>query len=155
MTDKTISQPENCGLNRRDFLKFSAITGSAAAFLGLLPKVQTVLAGDSAAQSYALAQAENQLYTVCLQCNTGCAIKVKLLDGVAAKIDGNPYSPWTLWPHPAYEMNFPLSMMVIWAFGSLLRALAAAFGPQATPPITMILKGLSLILSWTPFLNVQ
>jgi tetrathionate reductase subunit A len=26
-----------------------------------------------------------------------------LLDGVAAKIDGNPYSPWTLWPHLPYD----------------------------------------------------
>ena len=49
------------------------------------------------------AKPENQIYTVCLQCNTGCGIKVKLLEGMAAKIDGNPYSPWTLWPHPAYE----------------------------------------------------
>jgi tetrathionate reductase subunit A len=25
-----------------------------------------------------------------------------LLEGLAAKIDGNPYSPWTLWPHVPY-----------------------------------------------------
>lgn len=96
-------QPENCGLNRRDFLKFSAITGSAAAFLGLLPKVNTVLTEAGETQGYALAQAENQLYTVCLQCNTGCPIKVKLIDGVAAKIDGSPYSPWAMAPHIDYE----------------------------------------------------
>jgi len=93
------------GLSRREFLKAAAITGGACALLGQIPGAlqafnQAMAAGESA---FFEAQPENQLYTVCLQCNTGCAIKVKLLDGVAAKIDGNPYSPWTLWPHPAYD----------------------------------------------------
>ncbi|MCX6548036.1 MAG: molybdopterin-dependent oxidoreductase [Acidobacteria bacterium] len=39
------------------------------------------------------------LYTVCLNCNTGCGIKVKIIDGVAVKIDGSPYNPFTLNPH--------------------------------------------------------
>ena len=43
------------------------------------------------------------IYTVCQQCNTQCGIKVKLLEGVAAKIDGNPYSPWNLYPHLPYQ----------------------------------------------------
>jgi anaerobic selenocysteine-containing dehydrogenase len=91
-------------LSRRDFLKLSGVTGAAAAFLGSLPQAQKAIA--SAMQQGAVnfeAKPENQLYTVCLQCNTGCGIKVKILEGLAAKIDGNPYSPWTLWPHPAYE----------------------------------------------------
>ena len=46
---------------------------------------------------------ENQIYSVCQQCNTNCGIKVKIVDGVVAKIDGNPYSPWTLTPHIPYE----------------------------------------------------
>ena len=46
---------------------------------------------------------ENQIYSVCQQCNTNCGIKVKLADGRVAKIDGNPYSPWTLTPHLAYD----------------------------------------------------
>ena len=51
---------------------------------------------------YELAQVENTLYSACLQCNTGCGIKCKLQDGVVTKIDGNPYSPWTLLPHLPY-----------------------------------------------------
>jgi anaerobic selenocysteine-containing dehydrogenase len=92
-------------LSRRDFLKLSGITGVTAAFLGSLPKAQKAIAKtmNAGEGNFFEAKAENQLYTVCLQCNTGCGIKVKLLDGLAAKIDGNPYSPWTLWPHPAYE----------------------------------------------------
>lgn len=47
--------------------------------------------------------AENVLHTACLQCNTGCGIKVRLQEGVVTKIDGNPYSPWTLLPHLPYK----------------------------------------------------
>ncbi len=45
----------------------------------------------------------NVLHTACLQCNTGCGIKVRLQEGVVTKIDGNPYSPWTLLPHLPYK----------------------------------------------------
>ncbi len=45
---------------------------------------------------------ENQIYSVCQQCNTNCGIKVKFVDGLVAKIDGNPYSPWTLTPNISY-----------------------------------------------------
>ena len=95
-------QPARCGLSRRNFLKLAATAGGAAALLGASPAYQRLVEAQASAAPYPLAEAENQIYSVCLQCNTGCGIKVKLLDGVAAKIDGNPYSPWNLWPHPAY-----------------------------------------------------
>jgi anaerobic selenocysteine-containing dehydrogenase len=96
---------KNENLSRRDFLKISGVTGAAAAFLGSLPAASDAIAKSAISSAGQLfeSQPENQLYTVCLQCNTGCGIKVKLLEGMAAKIDGNPYSPWTLWPHPAYD----------------------------------------------------
>src|SRR3990172_3508033 len=96
---------ENKDLSRREFLKISAVAGGAAALLGNLPQARHAIQGVMAAGEglFFESKPENQIYTVCLQCNTGCAIKVKLLNGMAAKIDGNPYSPWTLWPHPAYE----------------------------------------------------
>ena len=54
-------------------------------------------------EEYELIRAENTLYTVCLQCNTGCGIKVKLFrknnSAVALKIDGNPYDPFVAVPH--------------------------------------------------------
>lgn len=109
MTNKPESeqpQPDNCGLSRRDFIKVSAITGGTA-FLGGLP-VFNQIANARAQQAegeatYPLADPANQLYTVCLQCNTGCGIKVKLLDGIATKIDGNPFHPMTMYPHIPYE----------------------------------------------------
>lgn len=92
-------------LSRRDFLKLSAATAGAVALLGSMPAAMQAIQRALTAEenSFFEAQPENQIYTVCLQCNTGCGIKVKLLDGVAAKIDGNPYSPWCLWPHLPYK----------------------------------------------------
>jgi anaerobic selenocysteine-containing dehydrogenase/Ni/Fe-hydrogenase subunit HybB-like protein len=52
---------------------------------------------------YELAKAENILYSVCQQCNTQCGVKAKIVDGVLVKLDGNPYSPWTMKPPIPYE----------------------------------------------------
>lgn len=104
MADRTLTQqPASCRLSRRDFLTLSSVVGGAAAFLGTLPHIQRALADGTSEASYVQARPENQIYTVCLQCNTGCPIKVKLQDGVAVKIDGNPLSPWTMIPHLPYE----------------------------------------------------
>ena len=103
----TTEQPDGCQLSRRDFVKFGAFTGGSVAFLGAtagfpaLVKAQAAAADAGAA--YPLTDPANQIYSVCLQCNTGCGIKVKLLDGVIAKIDGNPYSPMTMYPHIPYD----------------------------------------------------
>jgi tetrathionate reductase subunit A len=95
--------PEACGLSRRDFLKLSAILGGSAAFLGFVPLARRALAQQAeAASAYTLTDPANAIQTVCLQCNTGCGLKVKLLDGVVAKLEGNPYSPWNMYPHLDY-----------------------------------------------------
>ena len=52
---------------------------------------------------YAFANPESILFSVCQQCNTQCGIKAKLIDGVVVKIDGNPYSPWTMKPPLPYD----------------------------------------------------
>ncbi|MBI3243481.1 MAG: molybdopterin-dependent oxidoreductase [Chloroflexi bacterium] len=101
---QTASQPESCGLSRRDFLKVAA-TAAGGAFLGSLPHIQKALAQSSAGADYMLAKPDHQIYSICQQCNTQCGIKVKLLDGVAVKIDGNPFSPWNLVPHLPYDTS--------------------------------------------------
>jgi len=102
------NQPENCKISRRDFLKIAGATGAAAAFLGNLPRVQQAFAkADNSA--YNLTDPAKQVYSVCQQCNTQCGIKVKIVDGVAVKIEGNPYSPWNLVPHIKYDT--PLAEM--------------------------------------------
>lgn len=81
-------------LSRRNLLKLSG----AGALLGSLG---TALQEASAQglETYEVQLPENTIYSSCLQCNTGCPIKVKLYEGVASKIDGNPLSPWTFHPH--------------------------------------------------------
>ena len=102
---ENLKQPENCQISRRDFLKFSGLTGLSAAFLGSMPHVEEVFAraqGETGS-AYNLIDPINQVYSVCQQCNTQCGIKVKIVEGVAVKIEGNPYSPWNMVPHMKYE----------------------------------------------------
>ena len=103
-------QPEGCGLSRRAFVKASMIAGGSVAFLGSVPgygRLRQAMAQESQTNANGdadpLMDPANYISTVCLQCNTGCGIKVKLLDGVASKIDGNPFSPMTMYPHIPYE----------------------------------------------------
>jgi anaerobic selenocysteine-containing dehydrogenase len=91
------------GLTRRSFL------GSSGALLGgtLMARATgearaaegRILISGRPDAPYDFADPANCLYTTCLNCNTGCGIKVKVQDGVVTKIDGNPYNPWALFPH--------------------------------------------------------
>lgn len=100
-------------MTRRGFLKATGAAGGAAAFLGSMlgfSRLATVQAQAAEADfAYPLVDPAKQIYSSCLQCNTGCGIKVKLLDGVAVKIDGNPYSPMTMYPHVDYTA--PVALM--------------------------------------------
>lgn len=98
--------------SRKAFLKSSAFLGGSLMFFNGLDKAYAAVqkSGRQALtpeEGYELAKPENILYTVCLQCNTGCGIKVKLLNGLAAKIDGNPYSPWAMTPHLSPKATAP------------------------------------------------
>ena len=81
----------------------AALAGGAA--LGMLGCQRKGQPGEtvSGAGPYPPADAENVLYTCCLQCNTQCTLKVKFQDGLVTKIDGNPYSPVTVLPQLPYE----------------------------------------------------
>jgi len=100
-----IKSPEG----RRTFLKSAALLGGSAAAASQVPGLAARMATAGAAggpgplEEYPLAKPENILYSVCQQCNTQCGIKVKLENGVIAKIDGNPYSPWNMMPHLPYK----------------------------------------------------
>ena len=96
-------------LDRRQFLKCSALLGGTVtvspALAQLFATAQDVFADNGSPYRHYLP--EHQIYSVCQQCNTNCGIKVKLIDGFVAKIDGNPYNPWTMTPHIAY--NTPIA----------------------------------------------
>ena len=97
-------------ITRRKFLEISAMLGGSAAFAAQAGLAWDMMSGKSAHAAtggglYPLADPANLIYSACQQCNTNCGIKVKIVDGVVAKIDGNPYNPFTLNPHVAYKTS--------------------------------------------------
>jgi anaerobic selenocysteine-containing dehydrogenase len=78
-------------IDRRGFLKSAALLGGTAVCSSAMETVGHAGSGRNHID-YPLNDAENIIYSVCLQCHTDCPIKVKIQDGVAVKIDGNPYS---------------------------------------------------------------
>ncbi|MBI4083039.1 MAG: molybdopterin-dependent oxidoreductase [Candidatus Lambdaproteobacteria bacterium] len=98
----------DCELSRRALLKSGALLGGSALLMSQLDAVfGLVRAAQAAPSAYPLALPENVIYSVCLQCHTACPIKVKILEGVAVKIDGNPYSAQNMIPH--FEPSVPLA----------------------------------------------
>ncbi len=87
-------------LSRKNFLKLGIATGGATLLgeCGNLGRVTPEFKDD-----YPLNKPENVIYSSCLQCNTGCGIKVKIVDGVVSKIDGNPLAPHAMYPHLNYQ----------------------------------------------------
>ncbi|MCA1802923.1 MAG: molybdopterin-dependent oxidoreductase [Rhodothermaceae bacterium] len=99
---------EHNKLNRREFLKSSALLGgttllAGSAFSGCSIFERAENNDLTPEEFYELCKPENILYTTCMNCNTGCAIKTKFVDGVLVKVDGNPFSPWTMTPHIDYK----------------------------------------------------
>ncbi|RMG61696.1 MAG: molybdopterin oxidoreductase [Calditrichaeota bacterium] len=95
--------------DRRKFLKSVAFLGGAAALSQTgCALVRTGLGPRGQYSEYHLNEPDHQIHSVCLQCHTGCPIRVKIQDGVAVKIDGNPYSPQTMVVHLPY--NTPLKV---------------------------------------------
>lgn len=92
------------GITRREFLRNSALIGCSALAASQLEFIHGLIARVEAAEltameAYELMRADRTLHTACLNCNTGCGLKVKMIEGVVVKIDGNPYNPFTLHPH--------------------------------------------------------
>ena len=108
------------GLSRRDFVKCSAMLGGALLAsqvewaTDLMRRAEANLLTPE--EEYELIKAENTLYTACLQCNTGCGIKVKFYrdkdKAIALKIDGNPYNPFVAVPHHPYNAS-PFQMNTV------------------------------------------
>jgi anaerobic selenocysteine-containing dehydrogenase len=100
-------------ISRRDFIKCSALLGSTLLMTQMAWSYELLKRAESGRLSYEeedeLLHAENILYSVCLQCNTGCGIKVKVLrrngGAVALKIDGSPYSPFNLTTPLPYQIS--------------------------------------------------
>jgi len=95
-------------MNRRDFVKATTSGGALAAFgLGYGPVIVRILGGTAGRPTPPdpVVGPDGYLYSSCLQCNTGCGIKVKIVNGEAAKIEGNPYTPFNRFPHLSYTTS--------------------------------------------------
>lgn len=94
-------------VGRRDLLKATALAGSGALLGSVGPLLQSEANSEEtrAKAHYPLADPDNIIYGLCLQCHTECTLKVKIQDGLVSKIDGNPYSPGTLQPQLNYDTS--------------------------------------------------
>ncbi|MEF3254689.1 MAG: twin-arginine translocation signal domain-containing protein, partial [Deferribacterales bacterium] len=81
---------EQNGITRREFVGGCTAVAAGAFLASNLDFNLKVKEAHASAGKYPLNKPEHQIYSVCLQCNTVCGIKVKVVDGVAVKIDGNP-----------------------------------------------------------------
>ena len=93
-------QPEE-KTGRRELLA-GALLGGA-----LLARVEQAQASGAAPGALKPVDPAQYIYTTCLQCNTGCEIKVRIQDGLAVKVEGNPYGPRAMDPH--IDWNTPAS----------------------------------------------
>jgi len=84
---------------RRELLKTTALLGGLASVVGRVRAETSEAEGRAAGPAEAAPSAADYIYTTCLQCNTGCEIKVRIQDGVAVKVEGNPYGPRAMDPH--------------------------------------------------------
>ncbi|MBI4904908.1 MAG: molybdopterin-dependent oxidoreductase [Acidobacteria bacterium] len=93
----TPSAAEQAPSERRELLRSAALLGGAC--------LASILPGTASAQGTGnravpkKVEPSDYIYSTCLQCNTGCEVKVKIQDGLAVKIDGNPYGPRAMDPH--------------------------------------------------------
>jgi len=76
-------------ITRRTFLKVAAATGATAVAAGSL----TGVTHRSLASPASAALEERWVPSVCLQCPAGCGIIVRVINGRAVKIEGNPIHP--------------------------------------------------------------
>ncbi|MCL4465402.1 MAG: molybdopterin-dependent oxidoreductase [Chloroflexi bacterium] len=92
-------------VTRRDFVRLGAFLGAGALLATQAPRALGAVgqAPGSADGAYPLAGPEQQIYSACLQCNTQCTIKGKILNGLLLKIDGSPYGPQTMLPQISYS----------------------------------------------------
>lgn len=110
--NRSVSTTEHYGPTRRTVLKAGAVGAGALGLVGLFhdgfgdryAEATPHGTGDDT-DSYT---ARNVIYSMCMQCNTYCTIKVRLTDpgesgatSLVRKIAGNPYSPLMTQPLPA------------------------------------------------------
>jgi anaerobic selenocysteine-containing dehydrogenase len=78
-------------INRRTFLKVSALTGATVGASKILGSLGTSSAQPLPSKDPAILE-QKWMVTSCLNCQARCAIRVRVVDGKAVSITGNPLS---------------------------------------------------------------
>jgi anaerobic selenocysteine-containing dehydrogenase len=96
MRKRTKAGPKRAGKNRlqlgrRSFLKLSALTGVAMGASNLTGALDS-LAAQTLSKKNSNATKEKWIATSCLNCTARCATRVRVMNGKAVKVNGNPYS---------------------------------------------------------------
>lgn len=79
-------------ISRRTFLKASGAAGAAIAVAGAAPPLLEPLIRRETGEAAGVLE-EKWVPSVCLQCPAGCGIRVRVVNGRAVKIEGNPLHP--------------------------------------------------------------
>ncbi|MEM4374252.1 MAG: twin-arginine translocation signal domain-containing protein, partial [Nitrososphaerota archaeon] len=84
-------------VSRRDFIKVAAATATASAVGSLvsIPRDTLLSVQTNVLQSRSSYQfvEDSWIASTCLQCPAGCGIAVRVVEGRAVKIEGNPLHP--------------------------------------------------------------
>ena len=93
--------------DRRKFIKSALALGAIVATAGCMKPMEE--AGDwiSGAPEVDPVDGDNVkvVRTVCLGCHSACGLQVKVVNGMVAKVSGNPYHPNTMEPHLPYDTD--------------------------------------------------
>jgi len=79
-------------ISRRTFLKASGAAGATIAIASATPPVLASLFEQDTGEAAPILE-EKWVPSVCLQCPAGCGIRVRVVNGRAVKIEGNPLHP--------------------------------------------------------------
>jgi len=93
--------------NRRSFIKSALALGAAAVAGGCMKPDEKAGVWINGAPEVDPVSGDNVkvVRTVCLGCHSACGLQVKVVDGVVAKVSGNPYHPNTMEPHLPYDTD--------------------------------------------------
>lgn len=80
-------------ISRRTFLKVSGAAGATIALASATPPLLAPLLQGAEADTASQTSEERWVPSVCLQCPAGCGIRVRVVNGRAVKIEGNPLHP--------------------------------------------------------------
>lgn len=80
-------------LTRREFVKWSMLTGASIALAGCGIPPHQALVSQLELPEYRLPGVANWFATTCQECAAGCGVAVRVIDGRAKKIEGIPEHP--------------------------------------------------------------